>query len=143
MNAKTGRSFSLFDDFFPDFSPGFFIRPLHGDALPTPAQIKVDVRESDNYYDVIAEVPGVKKEDIQISLDGNVVTLRAEVKQEDRDNANQKFLRTERFYGAVSRSFQLPQDIDVPAAKAKYENGLLRLTLPKKSGSRMQTLAIE
>ena len=66
----------LFDDFFKDIAPGFYVRPLHGDPLPSPAQIKVDVKETDKGYTVEAEVPGVSKDEIHVSLDGNVVTLR-------------------------------------------------------------------
>ncbi len=134
---------SLLDDFFRDIAPGFFVKPLHGDPLPTAAQIRIDVSESDGAYTVLAEVPGVGKEDIHVSIDGSVVTLRAEVKQQDRATSGEKVLRTERYYGAVSRSFQLPQDIDQSAAKAKYDNGVLTLTLPKKQASGSQRLTIE
>lgn len=134
---------TLFDDLFRDIAPGFFVRPLHGDPLPTAAQIKIDVSETDGAYTVLAEVPGVGKEDINVSIDGSVVTLRAEIKQQDRQSEGEKVLRTERYYGAVSRSFQLPQDIDQTAAKAKYDNGVLTLTLPKKQASGSQRLTIE
>lgn len=135
---------SLFDDFFRDFAPGFYVKPLHGDPLPTAAQIRIDVAESDNAYTVQAEVPGVAKEDIHVSIDGSVVTLRAEVKQHDsQSGGGDKLLRSERYYGAVSRGFQLPQDIDQAAAKAKYDNGVLTLTLPKKQASGSQRLTIE
>ncbi len=142
MNALMTRG-SLFDDFFRDVAPGFYVRPLHGDGLPAPAQIKVDVKESDKSFTVAAEVPGVAKEDIHVSIDGNVVTLRAEIKQQDSQSQDEKVLRTERYYGAVSRSFQLPQDIDQSQAKAKYDNGVLSLTLPKKAAGGSQRLAIE
>lgn len=142
MSSLTTRN-SLFDDFFRDFAPGFYVRPLHGDALPTPAQIKVDVKESDALYTVQAELPGVPKEDIHVSLDANVVTLRAEVKQMDTKTSDEKVLRTERYYGAVSRSFQLPQEVDAARATAKYDNGVLSLTLPKKTGRGAQRLSIE
>ena len=143
MNSLVNRN-NLFDDFFKDFAPGFFVRPLHGDnTLPSPAQIKIDVKENDKGYTVQAEVPGVSKDDIQVSLDGGMVTLRAEVKQQDSQSEGDMLLRSERYYGAVSRSFQLPQDIDQAQAKAKYDNGVLTLTLPKKSGGGAQRLAIE
>ena len=142
MNALIPRG-SLFDEFFRDFAPGFSVRPLHGDPLPTPAQIKVDVKDGDQAYTVHAEVPGVSKDDIHISLDGAVVTLRAEVKQEDSQNKDDKVLRSERYYGSVSRSFQLPQDIDSTHAKAKYENGILTLTLPKRLVNTAQRLRID
>ncbi|MBS0314720.1 MAG: Hsp20 family protein [Burkholderiales bacterium] len=140
MNSLMARN-SLFDDIFRDFTPGYFIKPLHGDALP--AQVKVDVKEIDSGYVVNAELPGVNKDDIHVGIDGNVVTLRAEVKQEDKKTEGEKVLRSERYYGAVSRSFQLPVEIDAAAAKAKYDNGVLSLTLPKKSGPGVQRLAIE
>lgn len=143
MNALMTRG-GLFDDFFRDVAPGFYIKPLHGDGLPTPAQIKVDVKESGDAYTVQAEIPGVPKEDIQVAVEGNVVSLRAEIKQQDSTSADEKTLRSERYYGAVSRSFQLASDIDQAQAKAKYDNGVLTLTLPKKQAlSGAQRLTIE
>lgn len=143
MNPLVNRNHFL-DDFFRDVAPGFYIKPLHGDSLPTPDQIKIDVKETNKSYTVHAEVPGVNKEDIQVSIDGNVVTLRSEVKQQDSSSKDEKILRCERYVGAVSRSFQLPQDIDQSQAKAKYDNGVLVLTLPKKeSGSGVQRLTID
>jgi HSP20 family protein len=142
MNALMTRS-GLFDDFFRDVAPGFYVKPLHGDGLPTPAQIKVDVKESAEAYTVQAEIPGVPKEDIQVAVDGNVVTLRAEIKQQDSKAQDEKVLRSERYFGAVSRSFQLAMDVDQAQAKAKYDNGVLTLTLPKKlvtSGAQRLTI---
>ncbi|MEG0000164.1 MAG: Hsp20 family protein, partial [Comamonas sp.] len=127
MNALMGRG-GLLDEFFKDVNPGFYIRPLHGDPLPSPSQIKVDVKENDAAYTVHAEVPGVAKEDIQVAIDGNVVSLRAEVTQKDEQTKDDKLLRSERFYGAVERSFQLPLEIDSAQAKARYDNGVLTLT---------------
>ncbi|ADU99114.1 Hsp20/alpha crystallin family protein [Alicycliphilus denitrificans] len=142
MNSLVSRG-SLFDDFFKDFAPGFYVRPLHGDGLPAPSQIKIDVKEDDAAYTVQAEVPGVPKEDINVSIDGNVVSLRAEVRQHDEKKDGEKVLRSERYYGAVARSFQLPVDVDAAQAKARYDNGVLTLTLPKKQGNKTQRLAIE
>jgi len=140
MNQLMARS-GLFDDLFRDVAPGFFVKPLHGDPLP--AQIKVEVRETPQAYQLQAEIPGVNKEDIHVQVDGNVVSLRAEVKQQDSQTDGEKLLRSERFYGAVARSFQLPQDIDNTSAKARYDNGVLTLTLPKKSVVAGQRLVIE
>lgn len=140
MNSLIARS-GLFDDFFKDVTPGFYVKPLHGDPLP--AQIKVDVKETPAAYTVLAEVPGVAKDDIHVTVEGNVVTLRAEVKQQDRQSEGEKLLRSERYYGAVSRSFQMPVDIDDGAAKARYENGVLQLTLPKKAAVAGQRLTID
>ena len=140
MNSLMTRA-GLLDDFFKDVAPGFYVKPLHGDPLP--AQIKVDVKETPAAYTVLAELPGVPKEDIHVTVEGNVVTLRAEVKQGDRQAEGEKVLRSERYYGAVSRSFQMPVDLDDSAARAKFDNGVLQLTLPKKVPVAGQRLNIE
>lgn len=143
MNSLISRG-NLFDDFFRDVAPGFYVKPLHGDPLPSPTQIKVDVKETEGSYTVQAEIPGVSKDEIHVSLDGNVVTLRAEVKQQDSSAKDEKVLRSERYFGAVSRSFQLPQDIDQAQSKAKYDMGVLTLILPKKQpAAGVQRLAID
>ena len=142
MNSLVTRG-SLFDDFFKDIAPGFYVRPLHGEGVPSPSQIKVDVKETDGGYTVHAEVPGVPKEDIQVSIEGNVVSLRAEVRQHDQKTEGEKVLRSERYFGSVARSFQLPVDVDAAQAKANYDNGVLTLTLPKKQGGSAQRLSIE
>lgn len=134
---------TLFDELFKDVAPGFFIKPLHGDPLPAASQIRIDVNENDKEFVVQAEMPGVPKEDIHVSIDGNTVTLQAEVKQHDKQTEGERVLRSERYFGAVSRSFQLPADIDEAAAKAKYENGVLLLTLPKKISRSPQKLVVE
>lgn len=135
MNALTRRG-NLFDEFFRDMSPGYFIQPLHGDPLPS--QIKLDVQERDGAFEVQAEIPGVKKEDIRVELEGNVLTLQAEVRQEDKQGGEGRPLRTERYYGSVARTVQLPMEVDETQAKARYEDGVLKLTLPKKADTRSQ-----
>ena len=75
---------SLFDDLFHDMASGFYIRPLHGDPLPS--QIKLDLRESDGGYLLQAELPGVAKEDIHVDVHGKLVTLKAEIRQFDSQN---------------------------------------------------------
>ena len=142
MNSLMTRG-SLFDDFFKDVAPGFFVKPLHGDPLPSASQIRIDVKETDKDFIVQADMPGVSKEDIHVSVEGSIVTLRAEIRQQDRQTEGEKVLRTERYYGEVSRSFQLPSDIDEANAKARYDNGVLCLTLPKKISSAPQRLTVE
>lgn len=121
---------NLFDDLFRDASPGFFVRPLHGDALPE--RIRLDVKESDKAYTVLAELPGVAKDDIHVDIDGGLVTLRAEVKQHDAQREGERVVRGERYYGTVARSIQLPVDVDDAEASAKYDQGVLTLSLPKR-----------
>ena len=131
----------LFDDFFRDVAPGFYVKPLHGD--PMPSQVKVDVTETPQAYVLKADLPGVNKQDIHVQVEGNRVSLSAEVRQEDRLTEGDKVLRSERYVGSVARSFQLPEDIDNSAAKARYENGVLTLTLPKRVASAGQKITIE
>ena len=143
MSSLIPRS-SLFDDFFRDVSsPGFFIKPLHGESLPSPGSIRIDVKENGSAYTVSAEIPGVKKEDIQVAVEGGLVTVSAEVRQEDVQKQDDRILRSERYYGSVARRIALPQDVDSTQAKAKYDQGVLTLTLPKKQGSKGQNLRIE
>ena len=80
---------------------------------------------------------------VRARIDGNVVSLRAEVRQLDQQTEGEKVLRSERYFGSVARSFQLPADIDAGQAKAKYDNGILTLTLPKKLSNAAQRLNIE
>lgn len=121
----------LFDELLRDFGTGFAVRPLHGGPLPSPDKIKLDISESADAYTVTAEIPGVAKEDIHVGVEGNTVTLRAEVKQHDRQE-HENAVHSERYYGAISRSFQLPVDIDESQSSAKSDNGVLTLTLVKK-----------
>jgi HSP20 family protein len=141
MSALIPRG-GLFDELFRDFGPGFAVRPLHGNPLPAPDKIKLDISESDNAYTVTAEVPGVAKDDIHVSVDGNTITLRAEVRQHDRQE-KENAVHSERYYGVISRSFQLPVDIDESQSSARSDNGVLTLTLAKKkpnNGSRRLTV---
>lgn len=142
MSALIRRG-GLLDDFFKDVSPGFYVRPLHGDPLPEPEKIRLDVKENGQAYTVHAEIPGVDKDDIHVSIEGNVVTLSAEIRQQDSQTKDDKMLRSERYFGSVARGLQLPQDIDAAEAKAKYDNGVLTLTLPKKQAHSSQRLRVE
>ncbi|NCT85051.1 MAG: Hsp20/alpha crystallin family protein [Comamonadaceae bacterium] len=122
---------SLFDDLLRDFAPGYFVRPLHGDPLPQ--QIKVDVKENADGFVVHAEIAGVAKDDIHVAIDGPVVSVSAEVRQHDEKSEDDRVLRSERYFGSVSRSLRLPADVDEARAVAKYSDGVLTLTLPKKA----------
>lgn len=138
------RTYNIFDELLRDTAPGFFVRPLHGDALPAANQIRLDVAENTDAYTVHAELPGVPKEEIHVGIDGGAVTISAEVRQHDSlGDGNSQILRSERYYGTVSRSIQLPVEIDRERARARYENGVLILTLPKKNAPGMQRLAVE
>jgi HSP20 family protein len=130
------------DPLFDDMLKGFFVRPLAFDSDTTPG-IKLDVKEDDKAYTVHAELPGVKKEDIHVQVDGNRVSLSAEIKRESEQREGEKVLRTERYFGQVSRSFQLAQDIDEGGAQAEFSDGVLKLVLPKKDKPTSRRIAIK
>lgn len=132
-----------FDD-IDDLFKGFFLRPMRFEAPGEQAmRIKMDVKEDDKSYTVHAEIPGVKKEDISISIDGNQVSIAAEVRKEKEEKQGEKVLRSERYYGRVSRAFTLGQDVDQERAQAKCDNGVLELTLPKKAASATRRLIVQ
>ena len=133
--------FDPFQNLLGDFGKGFWLTPV---ALPaeTELKIKLDVKEDDKAYTVRAEIPGVKKEDIQVDINGNQVSLRAEVKQEKEEKKGEKTVYSERSYGMVSRSFQLPDEVDAKETKADYKDGMLTLTLPKKSNGAVRRISI-
>lgn len=128
-----------------DFFRGFFVRPVEfGSNGNTEApQMRVDVKENADGYDVHAELPGIKKEDIHVHIDGPVVSISAERKQEKEVKDGERVLRTERYFGKVSRSFQLGQDVDEAKASARFNDGVLQLSLPKKIESQAKRLTID
>ena len=130
-----------------DLFRGFF-RPVRSTDRPAPAAIKVDVTENDKGYVVHAEIPGVSKDEIQVAIEGNQVTIAAEVKRngEPKDGQRkegERVLRTERYYGAVYRSFTLPAELDEENSEAKYDNGVLELRLAKKPAVAGRKLTIQ
>lgn len=128
-------------DPFDDVFRGFF-RPVKMESKQE-VQIKMDVREDDKTYTVHAEIPGVKKEDIHVSIEGNQVSISAETRQEKEVKEGEKVLRAERYYGKAFRSFSLGSEIDEGASRAKYAKGILELTLPKKATSSARKLVID
>lgn len=106
-------------------------------------RIKIDVNETDQAYNVKADIPGVNKDDIHVNVEGNIVTIQAEVKQEKEEKQEGKVVRSERYYGQQSRSFTLGQEIDEGKAEAKYQDGVLQLTLPKKPGTTKKQISIQ
>lgn len=144
-NITRHSPFSLSDPFettdpFDNLFRGFF-RPVQMDK--SAPQIRMDVKEDEKGYAVHADIPGVKKEDIHVSIDGNTVSISAEVKQDTEQKEGETVLRRERYYGRVSRSFALESEIDEAAANARYQDGVLELTLPKKAASAAKRLAVQ
>lgn len=124
---------------------GFFVRPVelgNGPQQQAPS-IRMDVKEQEGSYLVHAELPGVSKEDVHVTIDGNQVAISAEVKSQKETKDGERLLRSERYFGKVSRSFQLAQDIDDAAASAKFKDGVLELLLPKRAASASKRLVIQ
>ncbi len=107
-----------------------------------PTQFRMDVSENDREYQVLADLPGVKKEDISITISGNQVAVSAEVKHEKDVEKGETMLRGERYYGKIQRAFALGQEVDQATAQAKYNNGVLELTLPKKTVAAAKRLQV-
>lgn len=135
--------FTPFNDSFDDLLRGFLVRPLAFDGAPATAQaIRIDVAEDENAYTVHAEIPGVKKDDIHVTIDNDQVSISAETRNEREVKDGQRVLRSERHYGKVYRAFTLSQAVDDGKSVAKYADGVLELTLPKKAAVSAKRLSI-
>ena len=137
----------LFDPVFNDsFDAAMrrFFAPTVFENEPPALKMRVDVTENDKAYTVKADIPGVKKEDINIRIDGNVVQIDAEAKSEKQTKGEgDKVLRSERYYGTISRTFSLASDVDESAVQAKYADGVLTLELPKRAAPASRKIAIQ
>src|ERR1051325_6299199 len=136
--------FDPFNELVDDLFKGFLVRPVsyegRGDALP---RVKVDIAEANGAYVVNADLPGVRKEDIQVSIDGAEVTLTAEVKREKEASKDERVVHSERVYGKVTRSFALPREVDEAKVEARFRDGVLELTLPKKAAPQRKQISIQ
>lgn len=135
-----------FDEAFDDLLRGFFVRPVSFEGTPGQSALghfRVDVSESEQAYVIRAEIAGVKKDDISISIDGDQVAISAEVKNEKDSKDGERVLRSERYYGKVYRAFALGQPVDEDGANAKYSDGILELTLPKKAATQAKRISIQ
>jgi HSP20 family protein len=128
-------------DPFEDVLNGFF-RPVSLMRENSQTQIRMDVRENANSYIVHAEIPGVTKEDIHVTIDGSQVSLSAEIRRENEAKEGERALRSERYYGKLSRTFVLENEIDEAQSEAHYKNGVLELVLPKKAQTSAKKLTI-
>lgn len=124
------EAFRNFDDFFSRFPSRSTLS-----ARPEQPRLNIDVTETADAYQVKAEVPGVAKEDVKVSIEDNIVSIQVEKKSEDVEKDGETVLRRERYHGVQTRRFSLAHDIDSAAATARCENGVLALTLPKKANN--------
>ena len=141
MNPIT--KYDPFSRNFDDFFKGMFLRPVRLDLESMPElQIKLDITENGDTYQVSAEIPGVKKEDIKVSVEGNLVRISAESKKETDEKKGDQLLRSERYYGRLERAFTLDGDVDESRVDAKYADGVLKLKLPKKAASASRRITV-
>lgn len=134
--------FDPFND-MDDMFKGLFVRPMRFDLdLAPQMQVKMDVTKADDTYTVKAELPGIKKEDIHVSIDGSEVTISGEARKESEEKKGEEVIRSERYYGKVLRTFSLPHEVDEAKAIAKYADGVLNLTLPMKVKAATRKLTV-
>ncbi len=131
--------FTDIDEIFRDF----FGAPTLQRGRDAASRIRVDISETDQAYQIKAEIPGVNKDDIKVSVEGNRVSINAELKDEKQADEGGRIVRSERLFGQLYRSFTLPQEVDDAAAEARYQDGVLELSLPKKAGAGAKQLSIQ
>jgi HSP20 family protein len=145
MTSLTPFASSLLSSPLDDLLGGFLVRPvsLESRGSDRPVQFRMDVSETENAYRVLADLPGVRKEDINITISGAEVAISVEAKREQAVGDGEKALLNERFAGRYYRAFALGHDIDQANAQARYTDGVLELTLPKSPDSMPKKITIQ
>ena len=143
--ARRDLGWSLFDDDFGGLFEGFFkptrlLSTEDRELIRAPA---IDVTENKNAYHIKADIPGIKKEDIDVSVHDGVLEISAETKSEEETKEGDKVIRKERRYGKYFRSMTLNQQVDETAVTATYKDGVLELTLPKKATHKPKKITVE
>jgi HSP20 family protein len=132
-----------FGNLFADVLREFGVGPVrYGVEVPV-RRMKIDVAEQNGEYKVLAELPGVKKEDIKVNIDGDEVSISAESRTQRDEKDGERVLHSERYFGKIERAFRLSQEIDETRASAKYTDGVLELTLPKKAAAAAKQLPVQ
>jgi HSP20 family protein len=131
------------NDAFDQLFRGFLVRPVAMDADDTAVKFRADIAETDKAFTVHAELPGVKKEDIHVSIDGDQVAISAQVQREKEVKDGERVLRSERYSGKFYRAFALGSVIDEDNVNARYVDGVLELTLPKKAAAAARRITIQ
>lgn len=135
--------FNPIDDTLDELLRGFFVRPMALEGAPAAAQaIRIDVAEDEAAYTVHAEIPGVKKDDIHVTINDDLVSISAETRNAHEVKEGGRVLRAERHFGKFYRAFTLGQAVEDGKAVAKYADGVLELTLPKKAAVTAKRLSI-
>jgi HSP20 family protein len=132
-----------FGEIVDDFLKGFFVKPVAYEPNETVRRMRIDVTEQNGEYKVVAELPGVRKEDINVQIDGDQVSISAEARAERDAREGERVLHSERYVGKLARAFRLGEDIDDAKVVAKYADGVLELRLPKKATAASKQITIQ
>lgn len=132
-----------FGELIDDFFKGFFVKPLAYEASEPVRRMRIDVSEQNGEYKVLADLPGVKKEGIQVQIDGDQVSISAEVRAEREAKEGERVLHSERYVGKLARAFRLDEEIDETKAAAKFTDGVLELRLPRKAAVSSKHITIQ
>jgi len=147
--SRHGSRVDPFTDLVDDLFNGFLVRPLAMERERAPQRggfaprMRVDISENEAAYQVRAELPGVKKEDIEVTVDAAQLNIAAEIKREVDAAADERVLHAERVFGKATRSFTLPQEVDEAQIQARFHSGVLELTLPKKAATARKQITIQ
>ena len=138
--VNTARE-NVFTDPFDGLLRGFLVRPLSF-ATESTSQFPLDVSENEIAYRVRADLPGVRKADIAVSVEGSTVTISTEVRADGEKQGADRVLRAERYVGKLARTFSLAQEIEEGGAEARYVDGVLELLLPKKTAAARKRIVV-
>jgi len=131
---------NMFEDMFAPFTQGGALSQWAPEGALSP---RLNVSENDKAFEVQAELPGVKKEDVKVAIENQRVTIEGETQRQSEQREGENILYSERSASRFMRSFMLPAEVDETSAEARMENGVLTLTLPKKQGSAATRIAVQ
>src|SRR5882757_9851098 len=134
---------SLFDEFFTDFFARNGAPAARGTELPAAVRARLDVIDKNDKFEILVDLPGVKKDDIQVTIEGPRVAITAESKSQKEDKNGDRVLHAERFAASYARTFELPAEVTEDGAEASFDNGVLKLALPKRATITSKRLAIK
>lgn len=134
MNLIPRSQFSDIDTLFDDFFTGVPMLVKRSGLATSMGGMRVDIHENDKQYEIVADLPGVKKDDISVTLKDNVLTVAASKHSESEEKKRGKVIRRERSSGSISRSFTVGSDVKQEDIKANFKDGVLSMTVPKLTG---------
>lgn len=143
LSVRRGDPFSsLVDDVFNDFFQRSGVAPVRGADAPSVARARMDVLDKGDAFEIRVDLPGVAKEDINVTVEGAHVTLQAETRRQNETKDGERVLHSERSITSYARSFELPAEVTDEGADASLQNGVLTLALPKRVAVTSRRLAV-